>query len=151
MVYETSLEPERVDRDWVWRMLSVEAYWLRWRTREDVERQLEGAWRLAGVYDLGSGAQVGFARAISDGVALAYLTDVIVESGHRGQGIGKALVAAMVGDEAGSRLQWMLHTTDAHGLYAQYGFQAPDHRLMVRPAPLRAGSEAVPGPDPHRA
>lgn len=137
MDYEASLEPRRVDRDWVWLMLSVEAYWLRWRTREDVETQLDGAWRLAGVYETGSGAQVGFARALSDGVAHAYLSDVIVDPGHRGQGLGKMLVEAMVGDAAGSRLQWMLHTTDAHGLYAQFGFKPPDRRLMVRPAPAR--------------
>jgi GNAT superfamily N-acetyltransferase len=137
MGYEASLEPRRVDRDWVWRMLSVEAYWLRWRTREDVEAQIDRAWRVAGVYETGSGAQVGFARAISDGVAHAYLSDVIVDPGHRGQGIGKMLVEAMIGDEVGSRLQWMLHTTDAHGLYTQFGFEAPDQRLMVRPAPAR--------------
>jgi GNAT superfamily N-acetyltransferase len=137
MDYEASLEPRRVDREWVWRMLSVEAYWLRWRTREDVETQLDGAWRLAGVYETGSGAQVGFARALSDGVAHAYLSDVIVDPGHRGQGLGKMLVEAMVGDAAGSRLQWMLHTSDAHGLYAQFGFKPPDRLLMVRPAPAR--------------
>ena len=137
MDYEVSLEPARVDRDWVWRMLSVEAYWLRWRTRADVETQIDRAWRVAGVYEPGTGAQVGFARALSDGVAHAYLSDVIVDPAHRGRGIGKMLVAAMLGDAAGSRLQWMLHTTDAHGLYARYGFKAPDERLMVRPAPAR--------------
>lgn len=137
MEYETSLEPRRIDRDWVWRMLSVEAYWLRWRSREDVETQIDRAWRLAGVYHTGTGAQVGFARALSDGVAHAYLSDVIVDPGHRGRGIGKMLVTAMLGDATGSRLQWMLNTTDAHGLYAQFGFSTPDERLMVRPAPAR--------------
>jgi GNAT superfamily N-acetyltransferase len=137
MGYEASLEARRLDREWVWQMLSTEAYWLRWRARQDVEAQIDGAWRLAGVYRTGSGAQVGFARAISDGVAHAYLSDVIVDPGHRGQGIGKLLVESMVGDTAGSRLQWMLHTTDAHGLYAQFGFEPPDQRLMVRPAPAR--------------
>lgn len=137
MGYEASVELGRVDRDWVWRMLSVEAYWLRWRTRADVETQLDGAWRVAGVYDAETGAQVGFARALSDGVAHAYLSDVIVDPAHRGRGIGKMLVEAMVGDDAGSRMQWLLHTSDAHGLYEQFGFQAPDQRLMVRPAPGR--------------
>ncbi len=137
MDYEASLEPRRVDRDWVWRMLSVEAYWLRWRTRQDVEAQIDRAWRLAGVYETASGVQVGFARAISDGVAHAYLSDVIVDPGHRGEGVGKMLIEAMIGDRTGSQLQWMLHTTDAHGLYAQFGFQEPDERLMVRPAPPR--------------
>lgn len=137
MGYEVSLDPRRIDREWVWRMLSGEAYWLRWRTREDVEAQLDGAWRVAGAYDLETGGQVGVARAISDGVAHAYLSDVIVDPGHRGRGIGSLLVGAMVGDAVGSRLQWMLHTTDAHGLYERFGFGRPDERLMVRPAPAR--------------
>lgn len=69
MAYEVSLEPGRIDRDWVWRMLSEEAYWQRWRTREELEAQLDGAWRLVGVYETAGCVQVGFARALSDGVA----------------------------------------------------------------------------------
>jgi GNAT superfamily N-acetyltransferase len=134
MGYTVSLEPARIDREWVWRMLCTEAYWLRWRTRQDVETQLDGAWRVAGVYDTETGAQVGVARAFSDGVAHAYLSDVIVDPGHRGRGVGKLLVEAMVGDPVGSRLQWMLHTTDAHELYERFGFERPDGRVMVRPA-----------------
>ncbi|HLI61043.1 MAG TPA: GNAT family N-acetyltransferase [Solirubrobacteraceae bacterium] len=137
MSYEVSLDARRVDREWVWRMLSGEAYWLRWRTRADVEAQLDGAWRVAGAYAADTGSQVGFARAFSDGVAHAYLSDVIVDPGHRGRGVGKLLVGAMVDDPVGARLQWMLHTTDAHGLYAQFGFEPPDERVMVRPAPPR--------------
>jgi GNAT superfamily N-acetyltransferase len=137
MAYEVDGDPERVDRDWVWRMLSTEAYWARWRTRADVEAQLDGAWRLIGAYDPASGAQVGVARAFSDGVAHAYLTDVIVDPGHRGRGVGRMLIAAMVDDPLGVRLTWVLVTEDAHALYAQFGFQEPDGRLMVRPAPGR--------------
>jgi GNAT superfamily N-acetyltransferase len=137
MGYELSTDPERIDRDWVWRMLSTEAYWARWRTRADVEAQLDGAWRLAGVYETASGAQVGVARAFSDGVAHAYLTDVIVGAAHRGRGIGRMLIAAMVDDPVGSRLTWMLVTSDAHSLYEQFGFGAPDGTMMVRAAPER--------------
>src|SRR5579875_2857049 len=134
MSYEVSLDARRVDREWVWRMLSGEAYWLRWRTRADVEAQLDGAWRVAGAYAADTGAQVGFARAFSDGVAHAYLTDVIVDPAHRGRGIGKMLVAAMCDDSAGSRLQWVLVTSDAHGLYGQFGFEPPGEGMMVRRA-----------------
>ncbi len=137
MEYEVSLEPGRIDRDWVWRMLSGEAYWLRWRTRADVEAQLDGAWRMAGAYATATGAQVGFARALSDGICDAYLSDVIVDPGHRGRGLGKRLIEAMVADRDGSRLHWMLVTSDAHGLYTQFGFRAPDTRFMERPAPTR--------------
>lgn len=36
-------DPSRVDLDVVWSFLSSEAYWGRWRTREDVVRQVWGA------------------------------------------------------------------------------------------------------------
>jgi GNAT superfamily N-acetyltransferase len=140
VAYVVSADPLRIDRDWVWAMLSTEAYWLRWRTRGDVETQIDRAWKLVGAYDADSGAQVGFARALSDGVGDAFLSDVIVDPGHRGRGIGKLLMTAMVVDGPGAELRWVLFTDDAHGLYAQFGFTAPDHRTMVRPSPRAATS-----------
>jgi hypothetical protein len=47
-------------------------------------------------------------------------------------------VVPMVDDGPGAKLRWMLVTDDAHGLYAQFGFTAPDHRTMVRPSPRAA-------------
>ncbi|HEY5231667.1 MAG TPA: GNAT family N-acetyltransferase [Galbitalea sp.] len=126
--------PSRIDRDWVWEMLSTEAYWHRWRTRADVEAQLDAAWRVVGVYDEETGAQIGFARAVSDGVSFAYLGDVIVQPAARGRGVGKLLVRAMIDDGPGAEFRWTLFTSDAHGLYTQFGFGAPDSTAMVRPS-----------------
>jgi GNAT superfamily N-acetyltransferase len=123
----------RVDRDWLWRMLSTEAYWNRWRTREQVEAQLDGAWRVVGVYDSASGGQVGYARAVSDGFSDAYLADVIVAPEARQQGAGKLIVRTMIDDGPGAQFRWTLFTSDAHGLYAQFGFGPPDSTAMVRP------------------
>jgi GNAT superfamily N-acetyltransferase len=124
----------RLDRDWIWRMLSTEAYWHLWRNRADVEAQIDGAWRVVGIYDAHEGRQVGFARAVSDGVHDAYLADVIVEPGSRGHGIGKLLVRTMVDDGPGADFRWTLFTADAHGLYGKFGFVAPDSTAMVRPS-----------------
>jgi hypothetical protein len=30
--------------------------------------------------------------------------------------------------------RWSLHTADAHGLYQQFGFGAPDQKYLERPA-----------------
>jgi hypothetical protein len=60
--YEIDDSPDRVDPDAVWQFLSAEAYWSRWRSRDDVQRQIQGAWRIVGCYD-GQGHMVGFARA----------------------------------------------------------------------------------------
>lgn len=120
-------------------MLSTEAYWHLWRTRAQVDEQLDGAWRLVGVYDDVTGVPLGFARAVSDGVNDAYLADVIVAPEARGRGAGKLLVQAMIDDGPGADFRWTLFTADAHGLYAQFGFSAPDATAMVRPGarPIR--------------
>jgi GNAT superfamily N-acetyltransferase len=130
--YELDDDPARIDRDVVWAFLSTAAYWGRWRGRADVERHIDGAWRIVGAYD-GDG-MVGFARAISDGLSLAYLADVFVLPAHRGRGVGTGLVTAMIEDGPGARFRWMLHTADAHALYARFGFAAPDHTYLERPS-----------------
>jgi len=50
----------------------------------------------------------GFARAVSDGVAYAYLADVFVVNGARGRGLGTALVETMIdhGPGAGFTRPW---------------------------------------------
>jgi GNAT superfamily N-acetyltransferase len=131
--YEADDDRARLDLDVIWTYLSTEAYWHRWRTRSDVEKQICGAWRVVGVYEVGSGAQVGFARAMSDGVSDAYLADVFVLPQHRGHGLGKLLVATMIDGGPGARFRWFLSTLDAHGLYAHFGFVPPDERMLVRP------------------
>lgn len=135
--YELDDDPTRVDRDAVWEFLSTQAYWGRFRTRADLEAQLASAWRVVGAYDA-TGAQVGFARAISDGVALAYLADVYVLPGDRGRGLGHALLRVMVDDGPGAAYRWLLHTDDAHGLYAAHGFAPADHTALERPRPNEA-------------
>ena len=134
--YELDDDATRVDVDAVWKFLSTDAYWGRSRTRADFEAQLATAWRVVGVYEADSGRLVGFARAISDGVACAYLSDVFVTSDARGNGLGKELVATMVDRGPGARFRWGLHTSDAHGLYRQYGFAEPDDRYLERPGQM---------------
>jgi len=130
--FEIDDDPARVDRDAVWRFLSTEAYWGRNRSRADLEAQLDEAWRLVAAYD-GDGATVGFARAVSDGVAFAYLADVYVVEEHRRHGLGKRILQAMIEDGPGREFRWTLFTADAHGLYEQFGFAVPDATAMVRP------------------
>lgn len=134
MDYELDDDPARVDRDRVWEFLSTEAYWGRWRIRADVEAQLDSAWRVVGAYRADTGGQVGFARAVSDGAGFAYLADVYVVSDARGHGIGTAIVRRMIDEGPGAHFRWTLFTGDAHGMYAKFGFAAPDATAMVRPA-----------------
>ena len=131
--YELDDDPARVPRDLVWAWLSTEAYWGRWRTRADIEAQLDSAWRVVGAYRVGTDELVGFARAASDSVGFAYLADVFVLTEHQGHGLGKRLLHTMIEDGPGAEFRWVLFTADAHGLYEQFGFAAPDATAMVRP------------------
>jgi GNAT superfamily N-acetyltransferase len=134
--YELDDDASRLDVDAVWAFLSTDAYWAKSRTRAGFEEQLATAWRLVGVYEAATGRLVGFARAISDGVGYAYLADVFVTSDARGKGLGKELVATMIDRGPGARFRWTLHTRDAHGLYRQFGFAAPDERYLERPGEM---------------
>ena len=43
------------------------------------------------------------------------------------------MVAEMIDAGPGANFRWMLHTSDAHGLYRQFGFGDPDSRYLERP------------------
>lgn len=130
--YELDDDLGRVDADAAVAFLTTQAYWARWRDAADIKGQIAAAWRVVGVYDR-AGTMVGFARAFADG-GCAYLADVYVLPEHRGAGLGKAIVAMMVEDGPGAGWRWLLHTSDAHGLYRQFGFARPDHRVLERRA-----------------
>ena len=132
--FELDDDPGRVDVDAVHRFLSEESYWAAGRPRETVERLVREAARVVGLYK--GGEQVGFARAVSDGVAVAYLADVYVLPEHRGRGLGEELVREMVERGPYAQVRWLLHTRDAHELYGQFGFGTPGERLMERRAPV---------------
>lgn len=134
MTYEFDDDPGRLDIDAVWSFLSTEAYWGRSRTRDDFVRQLDTAWRVVGGYLGHTGEQVAFARAVSDGVAFAYLADVFVLPEHRGRGLARRLVSTMIDNGPGADFRWVLFTADAHQLYRSYGFEDPDQTAMIRPA-----------------
>ena len=122
-------DPARVDVDAVHRFLT-EAYWARGRPRETVERTVRGASRVVGLYD--GDRQIGFARAFTDGVAIAYLADVYVLPEFRGRGLGLEIVREMIENGPYAGLKWLLHTRDAHGLYRKLGFAEPSPRVLER-------------------
>ena len=128
--YVISTERERLDLDLVHGFLST-AYWSPNVPQEVVERSIEHSLPF-GLYDA-SGAQIGFARALTDRAAFAYLADVFVLEQHRGHGLGLWLVETVLShpDLRGLR-RILLGTEDAHDLYARFGFEPADcSRLMT--------------------
>lgn len=130
--YELADDPARVDVAAVFGYLHHESYWAKGRPRETVEALVAGAQRVVGLYAPG-GAFAGFSRTVTDGYVVAYLADVFVLPDHRGAGRGSELVRETVERGPYAHLRWLLHTADAHELYAKFGFEPPDERLMERP------------------
>jgi GNAT superfamily N-acetyltransferase len=131
--YELDDAKDRVDRTEVHRFLSQEAYWATGRPRETQDRLIDEASRVVGLYH--GSEQVGFCRAFTDGLAVAYLADVYVRSEHRGRGLGEELVREMIDNGPYAAVKWLLHTTDAHALYRKFGFADPSFRVLERRAP----------------
>jgi N-acetylglutamate synthase-like GNAT family acetyltransferase len=127
-----STSRERLDLDVVHGFLT-KCYWAKGIPREIVARSIERA-LCFGIYN-GEGAQVGFARVISDFATIAYVGDVFVLETHRGQGLGKWLMQCITQHPALQNLRrWILTTRDAHGLYSQVGFtpvKAPERFMEL--------------------
>ncbi len=118
--FTISTDPERLSLDVVYGFLT-NCYWAKGIPREVVARSIQNS-LCFGVYD-GNGAQVGFARVISDFATIAYIGDVFVLETHRGHGLGKWLMQCIMRHPGLQNLRrWILTTRDAHGLYSQVGF-----------------------------
>lgn len=130
MTVEISTDRARLDVDLIHRFLSQDSYWAAGIPREVVERAIAHS-LCFGAFD--RGAQIGFARVITDYATFAYVADVFVLPSHRGRGISKAIMAAIRAHPELQRLRrWLLVTRDAHGLYEQFGFRslaAPERHM----------------------
>lgn len=121
MVAEISTDPARLDRELIHSFLHNDAYWCKGISRKAVETALANS-ICFGAYE--DGAQIGFARVVSDYATFAYLCDVFVLPTHRGRGVGKALMRNVLEHEAVRGLRRVvLVTLDAHGLYRTFGFR----------------------------
>ena len=126
--------------DWI----SNDAYWARGRSRELMERAIEGS-TCFGVY-ASDGQQVAFARIVTDHATFAWLCDVYVAREARGRGIGTWLVRTIREHVLGLGVRRIvLATADAHDVYAKAGFTpfaSPQRWMEIdlrTPAPIPSG------------
>jgi GNAT superfamily N-acetyltransferase len=119
--YEISTDPRRLDVSVIHKFLAEDSYWSPGIPRSTVERAIANS-LCFGVYH--RAAQVGFARVVTDRSTFALLADVFILEAHRGKGLSKELMRRVVEHEDLQGLRrFLLLTSDAHGLYSQFGFK----------------------------
>ena len=107
------------------------SYWANKRPPEVIKKSIENS-ICFGIYEEKN--QVGFARVVTDYATVFWIADVFIDERHRGQGLGKELVRSILETEAVQGLLGILMTSDAHGLYEQFGFiTVPDKAMVRRP------------------
>ena len=123
--FTVSTDKSRLDVAMIHNFLT-HAYWAKNIPLNTVQKSIANS-LCFGIYDEqveNAPRQIGFARIVSDLATFAYMADVFVIEAYRGQGLGKFLVDCMMAhpDLQGLR-RFVLATRDAHGLYAQFGFE----------------------------
>ncbi len=133
--YTISSDPADIDFDALHAFLST-SYWSRGIPRETMERSVRGS--LPFVLRDGRGKLAGFARVVTDRATFGYIGDLFVLPEHRGKGLSRRLMEAIMGHpDLQNFRRWMLATSDAHGLYEKFGFRplAAPEVLMERHNP----------------
>jgi len=122
----------------IYHYLDQESYWAKGIPKDRLQRAIDNS-MCFGVYHKKD--QIGFARVITDKATFAYLADVFILNSYRKQGLSKWLVQTIVehSDLQGLR-RLSLATSDAHGLYAQFGFTpitSPENWMQIfKPYPI---------------
>jgi GNAT superfamily N-acetyltransferase len=123
--YALSDDPAHFDLVRAHHWISVESYWAKGIPLAVFGRAVRHSMAIS-VYtspENGPKSMVAMARVVTDRATFGWICDVFVDQGHRGAGLGKAIMAYL---KAHPDLQGLrrlhLATADAHGLYAQFGF-----------------------------
>lgn len=117
--YTISTDKARLDIGVIHAFLTT-SYWAEGRSIETIRVSIENSIAF-GVYN--GDEQVGFARVITDYATFAWIADVFILEGHRGQGLSKWLMEVIISHpELQAFRRWVLATKDAHDLYRKFGF-----------------------------
>jgi len=127
--YVLSDDPARLQLEAIHAYLS-RSYWSPGIARTVVARAVAQS-HCVGIYR--EGAQVAFARVITDHATFAHLADVYVLDAHRGHGLASAVLRYFHDhpDLQGLR-RWTLNTRDAHELYERHGWERITGIFMQR-------------------
>jgi GNAT superfamily N-acetyltransferase len=132
-ILEISTDKDRLDVAMIHAFLSERSYWAKGRSLEAVKLTIANS-LCFGIYNL-EGKQLGFARVVTDCAVFGWLMDVFILEEYRGQGLGKQLIEHVTSHAVIMNLRRIgLATSDAHGLYKQFGFSpvsAPEKMMEL--------------------
>ncbi|WP_428503211.1 GNAT family N-acetyltransferase [Roseateles sp.] len=118
--FRISSELQDQDLDVIHRYLSEQAPWCLGIPKATLAQALAHSLCFGAFLD---GAQVGFARVVTDRTTFAYLCDVFVLPEQQGRACSRALMdAVMAHPDLQNLRRFLLATSTAAGLYAKYGF-----------------------------
>jgi GNAT superfamily N-acetyltransferase len=131
--YWASDEQALIDLARVHAWISRESYWAEGRPRDAMARAMENS-LVVGLYSA-EGAQVGFARFVTDYATFAWLCDVFIDAAHRDRGLGTFLVETAIGHPDVRGVGQVLAAEPGRSLYARFGYRplARPERWMERP------------------
>jgi GNAT superfamily N-acetyltransferase len=115
-----STDKELIDFKTVYNYLNEQSYWAKGIQAERLKRAIENSFCF-GVYK--DNQQAGFARVVTDKASFAYICDVFILADYKRIGLSKWLIQTITQHpELKGLRRWSLATSDAHGLYSQFGF-----------------------------
>lgn len=106
-----------------------ETYWGPSYSDDTIHKFMETSLNF-GVYDTVNHRQIAYARAVTDHATMYYVSDVVVDTGYRRQGVGALLMKTIVQHPDLRSLRGMLITRDAQKLYEKVGFENYEATFM---------------------
>jgi GNAT superfamily N-acetyltransferase len=141
--YEISSDRSRLDVGLIYDFLRSTS-WAQDIPRSVVERSINHSLCFGAFH---RSSQVGFARVVTDFATIGYIGDLFVLPGHRGRGVAKMLMGAILAHpELQGLRRLLLATQDAHGLYSQFGFrslQNPEHYMTIHNPDVHRGKAST--------
>lgn len=112
-------DKNRLDLEYVTAFIA-QSYWAKDRSLETMQTCIDHSLNFGVFLDE---KQIGYARVVTDYAQFAYLMDVFIDKAYQGLGYSKLLMKHILENESLKNIKvWRLATTDANGLYRQFGF-----------------------------
>jgi ribosomal protein S18 acetylase RimI-like enzyme len=101
---------------------------------EEIPALIRGSLAFVVATETSTGKAVGMGRVISDGISDGYLQDLVVLPEYRGQGVGSAMVRALIGACRRKGIRWLALIAErgSDHLYGELGFAMDEGDVPMR-------------------